>query len=305
MTFNEGMQFDPDRASTGGGGGRGRGIAIGGGAGGLIIVVIAMLMGVDPSSILGGSSGTGGTGTGAGPDISQCTSGQAANTDVNCRVIATAYSLDDVWGTELVKQTGVPYSKPKLMLFSGDVDTGCGPASTDVGPFYCPTDNTAYFDTAFFDVLDKQFGSGSGHLAQEYVVAHEFGHHIQDQLGVIKNSQKDPQGANSGSVRTELQADCYGGVWAYYADKDPAPGSTEPYLKPLTQEDISSALQAAASVGDDSIQKKMQGRTNPETYTHGTSAQRQAWFNAGYKTGQVSACDTYSARNLNNPPALG
>ncbi|CAM4009273.1 neutral zinc metallopeptidase [Smaragdicoccus niigatensis] len=303
MTFNEGMQFDPDRASTGGGGGRGRGIAIGGGAGGLIIVVIALLMGVDPSSILGGSSTGGGDG-GAGPDVSQCTTGQAANTDPNCRVIATAYSLDDVWGTELPKQTGVDYIKPGLKLFSGDVQTGCGPANTDVGPFYCPADNVAYFDTTFFKTLEEQFGSSSGALAQEYVVAHEFGHHIQTQLGDINKSQQDPQGANSGAVRTELQADCYGGIWAYYADKDPAPGQTQPYLKPLTQKDIADALSAAASVGDDHIQESMTGRTNPEKYTHGTSAQRQAWFSAGYKTGQISACDTYSARDLNNPPAL-
>jgi len=204
----------------------------------------------------------------------------------------------------LQKQTGVAYEEPGLKLFSGDTDTGCGHATSDVGPFYCPADHVAYFDTTFFQILEEQFGSSGGPLAQEYVVAHEVGHHIQTQLGDIQKSQQDPQGAESGAVRTELQADCYGGVWAYFADKNPMPGSTAPYLNKLTDKDIADALSAAASVGDDHIQESMSGRTNPEKYTHGTSEQRQAWFKTGYQTGSVDACDTYSARDLDNPPAL-
>lgn len=303
MTFNEGARFDPGRASTGGGGRRGGKIAVGGGAGGLILVVIVLLMGGDPSAILGSSGGETDSGTG-GPDVSHCTTGAAANDDANCRVIATMYSLDDIWGEELPKQTGVGYQEPGLKLFTDGTQSGCGFASSDVGPFYCPGDNTAYFDTSFFKILQEQFGSSGGKLGQEYVVAHEVGHHIQTQLGDIQKSQQDPQGADSGAVRTELQADCYGGIWAHFADKNPAPGSNEPYLAPLTDKDIADALSAAASVGDDHIQESMGGRSNPEKYTHGTSEQRQAWFKAGYQTGSVDACDTYNAPDLDNPPAL-
>lgn len=305
MTFNEGLQIDPDRAS-GGGPGRGGKIALGGGAGGIILVVLALLLGGDPGSILGQFTGAGGTegssSTEGTPE--HCKTGADANRYVDCRVVLTAQSLDAVWAEQLPAQAGVQYQEPKLVLFTGAVSTGCGNATSDVGPFYCPADNSAYFDTSFFQELVDRFGSSGGPLAQEYVVAHEVGHHIQTQLGDIGRAQSDPQGAESGAVRTELQADCYAGLWAHYADKTPAPGSDTPFLKPLTDTDIKDALSAAAAVGDDRIQRAAQGRVNPEAWTHGSSDQRQKWFLTGYRTGQLAACDTYSARNLDNPPAL-
>ncbi|PXX57837.1 hypothetical protein DFR70_11667 [Nocardia tenerifensis] len=308
MTFNEGMQIDPDRVSWGGGGGPGRGgkIALGGGAGGLIILVLALLLGGDPGSLIGDLTGSQDSQVQPGPGRlpEHCTDGASANKYVDCRVALTIQSLDSVWSTELPKQTGQRYVEPKVRPFSGAVGTGCGNATSAVGPFYCPPDQTAYFDVSFFQELVDRFGASGGPLAQEYVVAHEIGHHIQNQLGDIGRAQRDPQGPNSAAVRTELQADCYAGLWAHFADKTPAPGSDQPFLKPLSDNDINDALSAAAAVGDDRIQRAAQGRVNPEKFTHGDSQERQKWFLTGYRTGQVKACDTYSATDLKNPPAL-
>jgi predicted metalloprotease len=298
MTFNEGMQIDTSTTSSSGGGGRGgggRGIAIGGGLGGLLIVVVALFLGVDPSTVLpqGGTEfDSQGVDT-PGFDLSQCKTGKDANNIVECRVVATGNSVDGVW-SQLLKG----YTRPNIRLFSQQVSTACGPATTDVGPFYCPGDKTAYFDTSFFQVLTDQFGSSGGPLAQEYVVAHEFGHHVQDLLGTIGRAQQGPGGAEGNSVRTELQADCYAGVWAHYAaiTKQESTGVT--FLEPLTDKDIADALSAASSVGDDRIQKASTGRVNPETWTHGSSAERQKWFTTGYQTGDPNKCDTFSARDL-------
>ncbi|MFC4602716.1 neutral zinc metallopeptidase [Rhodococcus kronopolitis] len=307
MTFNENARSDAGRVKVGGGGGVGRGgkVALGGGLGGLIVLVLSLLVGGNPGTMLGSLSGASSESLGAGSvsDMAECT-GADANADVNCRVSLTTESLDAVWAQELQKQTGVKYVEPGVMLFSGSVNTGCGNATSDVGPFYCPADTTGYFDTSFFQLLVDQFGSSAGPLAQEYVVAHEVGHHIQNQLGDLGRAQADPRGPESGAVRTELQADCYAGVWAHYADTLPAPGGNEPFLKPLTETDIRDALSAASAVGDDRIQRAATGRVNPEGWTHGSSEQRQKWFLAGYSTGQVSACNTYAARDLDNPPAL-
>lgn len=296
--------MDPGRVSVGGsGGGRGGKLAIGGGAGGLIMLVLALLLGGDPGSLLGGLSGTTDSSQG-GASLEGCLTGADANQDVNCRVQYTVGSLDAVWETELTKQTGTAYVRPDIELFSGSINTGCGHATSDVGPFYCPADQTGYFDTSFFQLLVDRFGSSAGPLAQEYVVAHEVGHHIQNQLGDIGRAQTDPRGADSAAVRTELQADCYAGIWAHFADTLPAPDGGPPFLKKLTENDIRDALSAASSVGDDRIQQASSGQVNPEGWTHGSSEQRQKWFLVGYKFGQVKACDTYSARDLDNPPAL-
>lgn len=307
MTFREGARMQPGRVSVGGGGGgRGGKIALGGGAGGLVILVLALLFGGDPGSLLGqlsGSEDNSGQYSGSGT-LENCETGADANADVDCRVNFTVGSLDTVWESQLQAQTGVAYVQPQVQLFSGSTSTGCGNATSAVGPFYCPADSTAYFDTSFFQVLVDRFGSSGGPLAQEYVVAHEVGHHIQNQLGDIGRAQADPQGAQSGAVRVELQADCYAGIWAHHAAVIDDPNTGMPFLEPLTDADISDALSAASSVGDDRIQQASSGRVNPEGWTHGSSAQRQAWFTTGYRTGQVAACDTFSARDLNNPPAL-
>lgn len=304
MTFNEGARGEAGRVQVQGGGGgrRGGNLAIGGGAGGIVILILALLFGGDPGSLLGSSAGTSSSSTGMA-SVDDCTGAQA-NNDVNCRVTLTVGSLDDVWDQELSKQTGTAYVRPEVSLFSGSVNTGCGQATSDVGPFYCPADQTAYFDTSFFQLLVDRFGSSGGPLAQEYVVAHEFGHHIQTQLGDIGRAQADPQGAQSGAVRTELQADCYAGVWAHFADTVPDEATGQPFLQKLSQNDIRDALSAASSVGDDRIQQSTTGRVNPEGWTHGSADQRQKWFLTGYQSGQVSTCDTYGARDLNNPPAL-
>ncbi|MGW4324892.1 KPN_02809 family neutral zinc metallopeptidase [Nocardia sp. NPDC004573] len=303
MTFNEGMQIDPDRVSWGGTGGK---IALGGGAGGLILLVLALLLGGDPGSVLGDLTGTetGQVQPGTGSLPEHCKESGSANKYVDCRVALTVQSLDAVWNTELPKQAGKRYAQPAVRPFSGAVATGCGNATSAVGPFYCPADKTAYFDVSFFQDLVNRFGASGGPLAQEYVVAHEFGHHIQNQLGDLGRAQRDPRGPESGAVRTELQADCYAGIWAHFADEQPAPGSDQPFLKPLSDKDVDDALSAAAAVGDDRIQRAAQGRVNPEAWTHGSSAQRQKWFLTGYKTGQVRACDTYSAPDLDNPSGL-
>ena len=292
MTFNEGMQIDTSNISAGGRG-PGRGIAIGGGLGGLVIVVIALLLGNDPSAVVP-EQGQIGTGVEApGYDLSHCKTGADANKYVECRVVATTNSVDGVW-----QQLLPGYTPPHTTLFHGQVQTGCGPADTSVGPFYCPVDKTAYFDTDFFQVLVDQFGSSGGPLAQEYVVAHEYGHHVQDLQGTIGRAQQGVQGAQGNSVRTELQADCYAGIWAHYAAVTKQPGTDVTYLEPLSDKDIADALSAASSVGDDRIQKEATGRINPEQWTHGSSAERQKWFTVGYQTGDIKKCDTFATGNL-------
>ncbi len=298
MTFNEGMQIDTSTTSSSGGGrGPGRGIAIGGGLSGLLIVVVALFLGVDPSSVLPSEQGQIGSTEGVeapGFDLSQCKTGEDANRIVQCRVVATGNSVDGVW-----EQLLPGYTRPQVRLFSGQVDTGCGPATSDVGPFYCPVDQTAYFDTDFFQVLVDQFGSSGGPLAQEYVVAHEFGHHVQNLKGVLDRAQgPGAQGAGGGGVRVELQADCYAGIWAHYAAITKQESTGVPFLEPLSDKDIADALSAASSVGDDRIQRSATGRVNPESWTHGSSEQRQKWFTVGYQTGDPNKCDTFATNNL-------
>ena len=294
MTFNEGMQIDTSNISTGGRG-PGRGIAVGGGLGGLVIVVIALFLGVDPSTVVPQQQqiGSGGGVAAPGYDLSHCKTGADANTYVECRVVATTNSVDGVW-----QQLLPGYTPPRTTLFHGQVQTGCGPADTSVGPFYCPVDKTAYFDTDFFQVLVDQFGSSGGPLAQEYVVAHEYGHHVQDLQGTIGRAQQGVQGAQGNSVRTELQADCYAGIWAHYAAVTKQPGTDVTYLEPLSDKDIADALSAASSVGDDRIQKQATGRINPEQWTHGSSAERQKWFTVGYQNGDIKMCDTFATNSL-------
>jgi len=293
MTFNEGIQIDTSTASSSGRG-PGRGLAIGGGLGGLVIVVVALLLGVDPGTIAtapqpGQQQEVGGF------DVSQCKTGEDANKILGCRIIATGNSVDAVW-TQLM---GREYSRPQVVLFSGQVQTACGGATTEVGPFYCPADQTAYFDTGFFDVLVNQFGSSNGKLAQEYVVAHEYGHHVQNLLNVLGRAQQSgAQGAEGAGVRTELQADCYAGVWAHYASTVKQQSTDVSFLKPLTDKDIQDALSAASSVGDDWIQEQSTGRVNPESWTHGSSEQRQHWFTVGYQLGDPKRCDTFNASDL-------
>ncbi|MEB3048723.1 neutral zinc metallopeptidase [Mycolicibacter sp. MYC123] len=290
MTFNEGMQIDTSTTSSGG---AGRGIAIGGGVAGLVIMVVALLLGADPGDVLSQQPVDTGQYSAPGFDLNKCRTGADANKYVECRVTATGNSVDAVW-SDLLRG----YTRPHVQLFSGQISTGCGTASSAVGPFYCPTDQTAYFDTGFFQELVDRFGSSSGPMAQEYVVAHEFGHHVQNLLGDLGRAQHGAQGATGAGVRTELQADCYAGVWAHYAAITKQEGTGVTFLKPLTDDDIRDALSAASSVGDDRIQQSMTGHVNPESWTHGASAQRQHWFTVGYQSGDPKQCNTFAASDL-------
>jgi len=288
MTFNDDADITGGRVSR-----RGRNTAIGVGGGGLgliAIVLISQLLGVDLTGLVGGTSDGSSNATDA--PLTQCTTGSQANTDVDCRMQAAATSLDSYWSGAVDG-----YTQPQLVIFDQSTNTGCGGATTAVGPFYCPNDQTVYIDTAFYDELKSQFGATGGPLAQLYVIAHEWGHHIQNITGIMNNLNLQQTGPTSDSVRLELQADCFAGAWvgAAQTTKD---ANGVPFLQPVTRAEIADALNAAASVGDDHIQQSTQGQVNPESFTHGTSAQREKWFTTGLKGGPQS-CDTFGASASN------
>lgn len=284
MTFN-------DNARVGGNSAKRRGgtvAAVGGGAVGLgavVFLLIQLFTGTDLSGIVGGG-GAAGPQTG-GERIANCETGQDANTNDDCRLAAASLNLDQFWG-----KTVEGYSKPQLIIVDGATSTQCGTASNATGPFYCPPEETVYIDPTFFALLREQFDTNAGPLAQLYVLAHEYGHHVQNLIGVMDQYPNDGTGPASNGVRTELQADCFAGAWVADA-ADQVDESGTPYLQPPTTEQITNALAAAAAVGDDHIQAESGGVVNPESWTHGSSEQRQRWFDAG-RAGGVNACDTFS-----------
>lgn len=277
-------------------------MAVGGGIGGIAVILIALFLGVDPGQ-LGltqgdpvGQAGPSDSAEQLQDHIDQCDLAQA-NTDTICRIVATTESLEDVWNAQLPAQVGMAWVQPHTNIFTGTIDTGCGLGSSDIGPFYCPADQNVYMDPGFFDdVLVRRLGGSPDGAAQMYVVAHEFGHHLQTMLGDIRRSQQDPQGPSSGAVRVELQADCYAGLWAHYATSTPAPGGQEPLLESLTPADVDAIIQTAEAIGDDHIQKSGGARVDPNSWTHGSSEMRRQWFLTGYDQGSVQACDTFSAQ---------
>ena len=303
MSFNDDVGLDTSQVESGGGGGAPGGLVVGGGLGGIIMLIIALIFGINPSDLpTGGGGGSSSDqqvdGTSAsGEDFEKCKTGADANADVQCRVIGTVNSVQAFWTEELPRYQK-QWQPTKTVLYTGSTQSQCGTASNQVGPFYCPLDQKVYIDADFFSILSEQFGADEGALAQEYVVAHEYGHALQDQLGLLGRAQQDPQGPNSGGVRIELMADCLAGVWAQSASTTNGP-SGKPYLKELTETDIKSALSAAAAVGDDRIQEKTQGQVNPESWTHGSAEARQRWFLQGYKTGDLNQCDTFAVDSVN------
>jgi predicted metalloprotease len=217
---------------------------------------------------------------------SECRTGADANQRQDCRIVADVNSVQKFWdGT--FQASGKRYGYVDTVFFSGQTQTGCGVADSQVGPFYCPADRLVYIDLGFFDELSSQFGVGTTPFVEAYVIAHEYGHHVQDQLGVLKSIRGDAQGPESKAVRSELQADCYAGVWAAHA-------VDTGLIEQLTQADVNSGLAAAAAIGDDRIQERTQGQVNPETWTHGSSEQRRRWFSRGYENGKPAACDAFS-----------
>jgi hypothetical protein len=292
MRFRRRARLDPGQVTdvrgrrVGGGG-----LALGGGGLGLGAIVIYLLI-----SLLSGGGGLGqlapledqqvGQGDTPSQVSEECRTGADANERQDCRIVGVVNSVQEFWNG-VFERSDDQYPYADTVFFTGQVQTGCGGATSQVGPFYCPADQRVYIDLDFFDELQSRFGAGGGPFAQAYVIAHEYGHHVQNQLGVLESIGNDRQGPESRAVRAELQADCYAGVWAANAVETGL-------IAELTQADINDGLDAATAIGDDRIQERTQGQVNPETWTHGSSEQRRRWFSRGYEEGRPAVCDTFS-----------
>lgn len=304
MDGDESSNIEDRRGEGGGFGGGGFGGGLGGipmgggmfkgGFGLIAIVVIGLILGVNPLSLLGGMDD--GTRQVAPQGQPRPASRPSANADPETQFVARVLkSTEDVWG-ELFQQMGRQYRQPRLVLFRDATQTACGVGQAAMGPFYCPPDQRVYIDLSFFDELASRFRA-PGQFPQAYVIAHEIGHHVQNLLGISGKVQQMQQSmskrdANAMSVRVELQADCFAGVWAYHANRERGGTAT------ISDKDVDQALAAATAIGDDRLQRQSQGRVVPDSFTHGSSAQRARWFRIGLDSGDVRRCDTFRAQQL-------
>jgi uncharacterized protein len=299
-----------DRRGEGGFGGYGGGfggggipIPVGGGGGGLFkgglgvvaFIVIAMIFGADPLALLSGLSGGGTSSYAPSPQVSRPARPPSSTADSETHFVARVLkSTEDVW-SGIFRDMGRRYVEPKLVLYRDATRTECGVGQAAMGPFYCPADQRVYLDLSFFDEMARRFHA-PGQFPQAYVVAHEIGHHVQNLLGISSKVEQmrermSKRDANALSVRVELQADCFAGVWANRADETRGG-------KMLDEQDIEQALAAASAIGDDRLQRQAQGRVVPDSFTHGTSAQRMRWFRVGLESGDPKKCDTFRADRL-------
>lgn len=318
MRFNDDANLDTsqveDRRGGGGGGGGRRGLtpglAIGGGGLGLVGVIVVVLISV----FSGGGSGGGDiggilaqmAGGGQGQDVrptvdnsslaAECKTGADANNNDDCAVVGIINSVQSYWSQQLAR-SGTKYTNSVTVFYTGSTPTGCGVGQRGMGPFYCPADKKVYIDLSFWQDLKSQFGANDALFTQAYVLAHEYGHHVQDLLGT-NDRVGFATGATSGSVRLELQADCYAGVWANHAAS--TPGSDGKILiTDITDQDVANALDTAGKIGDDYIQTHLgSGGVDPNKFTHGSSAQRRKWFTTGYKSRDPASCNTFDTNNL-------
>ncbi len=286
MTFNEDARIDTSKVQRRRGG---RSVAIGGGTllGVVVLALASQLFGVDLSALSGLIPGGTSSVYEQGMAFDACETGADANENDECRMAGAADSLDVFWADQF--STG--YRPPSVILYQGTTSSSCGQASAAIGPFYCPADESIYLDTAFFAELRETFGATGGPLAQMYVLAHEWGHHISHLTGQLDQVGQG-SGADSDSVRLELQADCFAGAWVRAASSTTS-SSGVAFLKPVSAEEMADALDAAAAIGDDAIQELTGHAVSPDSFTHGSSAQRQQWFQTGYQSG-AAACDTFS-----------
>jgi len=280
MTFNENASVGGNTARR-----RGAGVAVAGGGiaglGAIAVLLFQLFTGTDISGLVGGAPVAEG-----GSEIEQCQTGADANARDDCRLAAGSLALDQYWQGQVQG-----YRAPQLIIVDVSTSTRCGTASNQTGPFYCPPEETVYVDPTFFGLLRQQFDATAGPLAQLYVLAHEYGHHVQSITGIMRDHPNNGTGPDSNGVRTELQADCFAGAWVGEMTEQRDVNGV-PFLEAPTQQQIADAINAAQTVGDDHIQQESGGFVNPESWTHGSSEQRQRWFETGYRNG-VAACETF------------